>query len=164
MCRNVNNIHLCHMHGIPTSTCETPAIYTVCAYPTLRAMCFLSLLYMFFYTISMCVCVHMYICVRVCSCVSAASVHMCACCVCMCMCKLHSTSTTTYNHHQHIQQPLPHPPTTTSHNHHYQIQPPPPHCASNNRTTTCSSRVNVLVGSGKRPPAQVTEGQDHMCT
>ena len=48
--------------------------------------------------------------------------------------------------------------------------PPPPHSAS---------RVNTLVGSGKRPPAQVTEGQatcahrvnalvvtevqDHMC-
>ena len=37
-----------------------------------------------------------------------------------------------------------------------------PHSASNNRTTTCGSRVNALVGSGKRPPAQVTIGPPHV--
>ena len=78
----------------------------------------------------------------------------------------------TSTHHHHAQPPTPHQPppphttttttTTYNHHHHHHIQPPPPHNASNSGTTTCGSRVNVLVGTGKRPPVQVTEGQDHM--
>ena len=37
--------------------------------------------------------------------------------------------------------------------------PPPPHSASNNGTTTCGSRVNVIVGGRKRPPVQVTDAE-----
>ena len=33
--------------------------------------------------------------------------------------------------------------------HHHIQPPPPPHSASNSRTTTCDSRVNVLVGDEK---------------
>ena len=76
-----------------------------------------------------------------------------------------TNTTTTHNHHQHTQPPLPRTTMcTTTYNHvHHHIQPPPPHNASNNRTTMSGSRVNTLAGSGKRPPAQVTDGQDHMC-
>ena len=38
----------------------------------------------------------------------------------------------------------------------------PPHSVSNNRTTTCGSRVSTLVGSGKRPPVQVTIGPPYV--
>ena len=77
----------------------------------------------------------------------------------------HTTTTTTYKHHHHTQPPLPRTTMcTTTYNHvHHHIQPPPPHNASNNRTTMSGSRVNTLARSGKRPPAQVTDGQDHMC-
>ena len=120
MCRNVNNIHLCHMHGTPTSTCETPAIYTVCAYQTLRAVFSLSLLYVFFYTISIYEC-------------EFVSGPVCVCSICLRVCLLcvHVYMQIAFSHHQHhMQHPLPHaqpqhPPTTTTHNHHH-IQPPPP--------------------------------------
>ena len=46
--------------------------------------------------------------------------------------------------------------------HHHIQPPPPPHSARNNRATTCDSRVNVLVGNEKRPPAQVTIGPPHV--
>ena len=59
VCRNVSNRRLCHMHGTLTSTCDTPAIYTVCAYQTLRAVFIFAV---FFYTISMCVHVCIYVC------------------------------------------------------------------------------------------------------
>ena len=123
-------------------------ILHVCTYQILCAVCFRFLLYVFFYTISMFVRVRIPVCLQ----------HLCmyvpAVCTCVCAnliqpppLPLHATAITTCNIHHHIHLP-----------------PPPPHSASNNKTTTCGSRVNALVGSGKRPPAQVTEGQDHMCT
>ena len=47
------------MHGTPTSACETPAIYTVCAYQTLRAVFFIFAVCVFLHYKHVCACIYM---------------------------------------------------------------------------------------------------------
>ena len=71
----VHSIHLCYMHGIHQLPLVKHQlyIYTVCVYQTLRAVCFQSLLYVFFYT------KHVHVCMYVSKFVPVCLQHLCTC-------------------------------------------------------------------------------------
>ena len=122
-------------------------LYILCMCIRPWVLCFfLSLLYVFFYTISMCVRVDM--CTSLFLCVCSICAHVCLLCV-------HVYVQIAFNHHHHIQQPLPPHPlplahtTTTTSTHHHLTQTPPPHT---NTTTTYNHHHHYTVQMTIGPP------------